>query len=631
MKRFFSLCLAVCMLMTAFGATAEAAFTAGTYTVTVDGRNGPMTVETVLTDSAIASVTVTDHAETPVICDPAVNDLPKMIVEQQSIGMDAISGCTVTCDAVLNAVALCLTQADANPEDYRIASAPEEKGEDVELTADVIIVGGGGAGLSAAVAARQAGASVIIVEKLASLGGNSLISGSIVNAANPQEQEQVEISSAALGELKSYLELNEADYGEEFGALLATVKGQIQAYLDSGATYMFDSPEFHAFQTYYGGRREMLDGSIVEGKYDVVMQFAQSALDTVNWTKSLGIEYNGILYGYGAMWTRSNNVIGGGSSIINTIKNNALELGAQVYTNICADELVTDETGAVVSVVAYDVKNGTKYTFHADKSVVLTTGGYSDNPEMIVQYNKYWPDLTTEIKSTNVGSLTGDGIIMGQKIGAATEGLEVVQLLATCAALDGTSGIGSKSKMWVNANAVRFVNEGAPRDVASAAVLAQPNGVFYAFGDKEIVEEIGLENVQNQVKKGYAFYAETIEELCEMSGLDADTLKATIETYNGYIVAQNDLDFGRYDFPNAIGEGPYYLSYSAPAVHHTMGGLSIDADTHVLNTEGNIIPNLYAAGEVVGSLHGGNRLGGNAISDYLIYGRIAGDNAANEK
>lgn len=629
MKKIISVFLALAMLLSMSAAMADG-LTAGTYEATVDGRNGKLTLSVTFDEKAITAIEIGEHAETPGVADPALTTLVDEIIAYQSIGLDTITGATVTSNAVLAAVADCIAQAGGDAE---VWSAKVEKvaGEDIELTADVIVIGAGGAGLAAASAAGEAGASVIIVEKAAAVGGNTILSGGIFNTADEEMQKQVEMTESTRAELLSYLDYKEEDFGD-FAGTLTELKEQINAYVESGATHLFDSPELHMIHTYTGSKRQAIDGSYIEPNYELINKLTHSALDSWHWLKEIGTPtVDSLSIGVGALWMRTHSVDGGADGalpLIQTLDATARKNGAEIMFNTEATDFIVED-GKVVGVNAVK-SDGTKVILHANSGVVLASGGFAGNVEMVVEYNTYWPDLTLEAKSDNTATATGDGIRMATAIGANTVGMGFTQMLPTCAALDGQAGKGVGSQLYVNKEGTRYVNETSERDVLVKAAQAQTGGVFYGVGDAKMYNhrQQGEAKVADSVAKGYAFVGNTLEEAAQKAGIDAEQLVKTVEAFNTYVENEKDPDFGRYGFLGKVEEAPFMIVAMAPALHHTMGGVEINVDTQVIDTNGNVIPGLYAAGEVCGGIHAGNRLGGNAITDIIVFGRIAGANAA---
>jgi len=616
--------LLVFLMMVMTGAMALA-YTEGTYTATAQGNNGPVTVSVTFSADAITDVTVVEHSETAGLSDRPIAEIPAAIVENQSLAVDTVSGATNSSNAILTAVADCVAQAGGDVEALKAVAVEKAPVEDVEATYDVVVLGGGGAGLTASITAAQNGAKVILVEKAGSLGGNTLIAGQGFNACDPERQANTEMSEALLGELKSYLDLDPADFGA-FAEVLETVKGQINDYIASGSTTLFDSPELHMLHTYMGGKRTGLDGTVIEPDLELARTFATNALDALEWAESIGAQWNDTTSTIlGAMWPRSHGLANG--NVITILTDAAKANGVEIVTDTRANELIV-ENGKVVGVKA-TTSEGANVTLHANSGVVLATGGFSANAPMVVEYNNYWLGLSDTMPSTNAPTITGDGIVMAKAVGADLVGMGFAQLMPSSHPVDGSlfSGIwgSAETQVFVNKEGKRYVNEYAERDVLSKAALAQTDGIFYIICDNKIAKNADVAGME---AKGNVVVADTLEELAEKLGIPADTFVETIERYNSFVDAQKDDDFGKPLFGEKIDEAPFVATPRSPSLHHTMGGVKIDTNTHVISTEGNVIDGLYAAGEVTGGLHAGNRLGGNAMTDFLVFGRIAGENAA---
>ena len=616
--------LLVFLMMVMTGAMALA-YTEGTYTATAQGNNGPVTVSVTFSADAITDVTVVEHSETAGLSDRPIAEIPAAIVENQSLAVDTVSGATNSSNAILTAVADCVAQAGGDVEALKAVAVEKAPVEDVEATYDVVVLGGGGAGLTASITAAQNGAKVILVEKAGSLGGNTLIAGQGFNACDPARQANTEMSEALLGQLKSYLDLDPADFGA-FAEVLETVKGQINDYIASGSTTLFDSPELHMLHTYMGGKRTGLDGTVIEPDLELARTFATNALDALEWAESIGAQWNDTTSTIlGAMWPRSHGLANG--NVITILTDAAKSNGVEIVTDTRANELIV-ENGKVVGVKA-TTSEGANVTLHANSGVVLATGGFSANAPMVVEYNNYWPGLSDTMPSTNAPTITGDGIVMAKAVGADLVGMGFAQLMPSSHPVDGSlfSGIwgSAETQVFVNKEGKRYVNEYAERDVLSKAALEQTDGIFYIICDNKIAKNADVAGME---AKGNVVVADTLEELAEKLGIPADTFVETIERYNSFVDAQKDDDFGKPLFGEKIDEAPFVATPRSPSLHHTMGGVKIDTNTPVISTEGNVIDGLYAAGEVTGGLHAGNRLGGNAMTDFLVFGRIAGENAA---
>ena len=543
-KTMKSLVCAMLMLMLLVSGTAFAAtYTAGSYTASAQGNNGPVEVTVTFDDSSIVSVEVGAHSETAGLSDPAIANIPVAIVEHQSLAVDTVSGATNSSNAILTAVADCVEQAGGDVAALKAVAVEAAPVEDVDATYDVVIVGGGGAGLTAAITAAQNGASVVLIEKGAALGGNTLIAGQGFNAADPERQSKMEMDPALLEELKSYLDLDPADFGD-FGPVLETVKGQINDYLASGVTTLFDSPELHMLHCYMGGTRTGLDGTTISPDLALIDVFAHNALDSLKWLETIGGGWNDTTSTIlGAMWPRSHGLATG--NVIPTLENCARENGVEILLNTAGKELIS-ENGKVTGVIA---KNGeATVTLHANNGVIMATGGFSANAPMVVKYNNYWPGLSDTMASTNSPNITGDGIVMAQAIGADVTGMGFAQLMPSSHPVDGSLFTGvwgsAETQLFVNKEGVRYVNEYAERDVLSKAALEQTDGLFFIIADKKIAD-LYADRMENLEATGCIYVADTLEELAEKMDVPVDAFVETVNKYNEYTLAKHDPDFGK--------------------------------------------------------------------------------------
>ncbi len=560
----------------------------GTYTSTTAGHNGELTVEVIVKDGKIESVKVTEHAETPVVSDLAISDVPVKIVETQSLNVDTVSGATVSSKAILTAVEECLKEAGFDVESLKTVSVTKEKAEDVTLDADVIVVGAGGAGLAAAVTANQEGASVIVIEKMPKIGGNTILSGGALNAV---------------------------DEGSE------TAKENK------------DSVELHYTQTYEGGDKK--------GDPELVRTLVENAWDGVEWLQSLGMEFKpGTFTVLGGLWPRAHKPVDPvGTGFFKTYQNYVdKNENIEILLNTTAEELIVKD-GEVVGVVAKG-ETGNTVTLNAKNAVVIATGGFGQNVEMRQEYNTLWKDLGENVKSTNHPGATGDGITLAKAVDAELVGMEYIQMLPMgdpkTGSLSGNIEKGVENRIFVNKDGNRFVDEGARRDVMTSALMEQKDAQMWVVLDSHDYptgDEINNfnESLNQLIAEGRAFKGETLEDLAKEINVDAANLTKAVEEFNKAVKGEAADPFGRTLFKDPIDQGPYYAALRIPTVHHTMGGVKINKDAQVINTKGEVVKGLYAAGEVTGGIHGANRLGGNALADILVFGRIAGKNAAADK
>ena len=603
---------------------AQGTYKAGTYTASAQGNNGPVELSVTFSEDAITEITIGEHAETQGLSDPAFEKIPAAIVQYQSLGVDTISGATYTSNAILDAVADCVAQAGGDAEALRAVAV--EGGEDTEgavladSEVDVLVIGGGGAGLSAALSASQGGASVILVEKLSALGGNTFRCGGAFNTADPERQKDIQMTEALSSAVEKVLA--HEDVSEDHAKLKAEVQKQWDEYKASGSTALFDTPEWHALQS--------IDAGDYEGNVELVRTLTSNTLDTLNWLTDNGVEWTDqVSTVVGALWNRSHQTPNNsGADIIAALEQNTTASGVEIYLDTKAEELIVEDgrvAGAVITNSA-----GDKVTVKAGKGVIMATGGFSANVEMRVKYNKQWEDIGESLATNNSPGATGDGIVMGEAVGANLVGMGWIQLMP----LNGVSGGGISgyvnSSLYCNKEGKRFVAEDQRRDVLAAAVLAQTDKLFYIVCDQKEAELRGLtpEVLSYMVDNGLLYSGETIAELAENMGVPADALEQTVKEFNEAVKADKPDEFGRTTWENTIETGPFYAPSFSPAVHHTMGGLEINGNAEVINTDGEVIPGFYAAGEVTGGIHGTNRVGGNAVPDALCFGKIAGANAA---
>ncbi|MGI6192173.1 MAG: flavocytochrome c, partial [Christensenellales bacterium] len=424
----------------------------------------------------------------------------------------------------------------------------------------------------------------------------------------------------------------------EHAALIKAVQDEYDAYLASGSTALFDSVNWHILQTWRGGD--------FEGDLKLVRTLCENIWDGIDWIKSLGMQFlDGEFTVTGGLWPRAHKPVEPvGTGFFKTYQAYVdSHEGITMVYNTTAKELIT-ENGRVVGVKA-EANDGGKVVAKG-KNVVLATGGFSRNVELRQKYNaeiNKWPSLDESILSTNAPTVNGDGIFMATALGAATTQMYNIQLLplgdVVTGALSGNIEHDVETRIFVNKEGKRFVNEGGRRDDMTLALFEQTDRILYIVMDSDTyptgdeVNNFG-ETANSLVKAGRAYKADTLEELAAQMGVPAENLIASVNEFNRYAKGGDKEgavdEFGRSLFSTPIDTPPYYAAARVPTVHHTMGGLVIDENCHVLTESGAAIPGLYAAGEITGGIHGANRLGGNALADTIVFGRIAGRNAAAE-
>ena len=588
---------------------------------TAKGFGGDVTVTLTLADGKITGCTAEGKDETEGVGSTAIDQLPGAIAESGSIAVDGVAGATVTSNAIKEAAAAALTAAGLNPADFQTAvAASGEKAEDSTVEADVVIVGAGGAGMTAAITAANEGKSVVVVESQAMVGGNSVRATGGMNAAKTVYQDENEFGESAGVEKTLKTAAEKYADNETITALAATVAEQWAAY-QANPTGYFDSVELMELDTMIGGKG-INDPALVE-------TLCSNSADAIDWLDEHGITLHSVSSFGGASVKRIHRPVGDdgkvvsvGSYMIPRLQQACEKAGVQILLSTTAEEILTDG-GKAVGIKATGA-TGETVTVNA-KAVILASGGFGANLDMVVEYK---PELKG-FMTTNAPGILGQGIAMAQAIGADTVDMDQIQIHPTVqydsAALI-TEGLRGDGAILINAEGKRFIDEVGTRDVVSAAEVAQTGGYSWLVVDQKMADASSV--IQGYIKKGYTVEGKTYEELAEAMGVDSAAFAETMANWNQCVADKTDAEFGRTSFANPLDTAPYYAIKVTAGVHHTMGGLKIDTNTEVLDAEGNAIPGLFAAGEITGGVHGANRLGGNAVADFTVFGRIAGKAAS---
>ena len=591
---------------------------------TAPGRNGPVEVEVTATADHIYGIRVLNHVETDGIGSIAVQQLPGRIYETQSLMVDSISGATVSSDAIKAAVANALESGGFDPAPFMTAvAATMEKEPDVSYDVDVVVIGAGGAGMTSAITAADAGAKVLVLESTGIPGGNSVRSTGGMNAGPTEWRNQNEFkeNSGVEATLKKVANYPDNERIQELGKI---VEEQWAAYQANPEGY-FDTEELFQLDTLIGGGG-MNDPALVK-------RLVEDSADAIDWLDSLDPEivlHNVAQFG-GASVKRihrpvdaEGKVLSVGEYVVPLLKQNLDKRGIELLVNTPAKEILMDN-GSAVGVRA-EGPTGNTVTVNA-KAVVIASGGFGANNEMIASIR---PELDGFI-TTNAPGIQGQGIQMAQAVGADTVDLEQIQLHPTVHvqgtdAILITEGLRGDGAILVNQEGLRFFDEVSTRDKVSAAEFQQTGGYAWLIVDSRMSDASNV--IQGYIKKGYAESGETVADLAAAIGAPADVLQDTLNQWNACVEKKEDAEFGRVSFANPLDQAPYYAIKVQPGVHHTMGGVKINDNAEVISTDGQVIPGLFAAGEVTGGVHGNNRLGGNAVADFTIFGRIAGQSAS---
>ena len=597
--------------------TSSDAGVSGDFTGTAKGFGGDVSVTLTLTDGAITGCTAEGKDETQGVGSEAIAKMPGEIAESGSIAVDGVSGATVTSTAIKEAAAAALTAAGLNPDDYKTAVENNATAEDSTVDADVVVVGAGGAGMTAAITAAAEGKTVVILESQSMVGGNSVRATGGMNAGKTVYQDENEFGESAGVEKTLKTAAEKYADNKTITALAKTVSEQWAAY-QANPTGYFDSVELMELDTMIGGKG-INDPELVE-------TLCANSADAIDWLDEHGITLHNVSSFGGASVKRIHRPVNAegktvsvGSYMIPLLQENCEKAGVKMMLDTTATEILTDANGAAVGVKATGA-SGETVTVNA-KAVILASGGFGANLDMVV---KYKPELKG-FMTTNAPGIQGQGIEMAQAIGAATVDMDQIQIHPTVEANTAaliTEGLRGDGAILINEEGQRFIDEVGTRDVVSAAEIAQTGSYSWLVVDQAMADASSV--IQGYIKKGYTVTGATYEELGKAMGVDAAAFAETMEKWNGCVEAKNDPDFGRTSFANPLNTAPYYAVKVTAGVHHTMGGLKINANTEVLNEKGEVIPGLFAAGEVTGGVHGANRLGGNAVADFTVFGRIAG-------
>ena len=620
MKKLTALLASATMALSLVGCSAGKTYTGEAYG---HDKENPVKVTLTIKDKTITKVEVDASHETNGIGSKAAETMPGAIVAANSLDVDGVSGATQTSKAIIEAATAALKQAGLEPSDLVSKNTSTTKAKDIEETVDVVVVGAGGAGMTAAITATDAGKKVIVVESQPIAGGNSVRSTGGMNAAKTPYQDKNEYKEAA-GEEKTIATAAEKFAANEtITALAATVKSQWDAYQANPQGY-FDSVELMELDTMIGGKGK--------NNPELVKALAENSADAIEWLASIGAEVKNVGAFGGASVKRIHRPVNAdgkvtavGAYIVPILEKNLQDRNVQFLFDTTANEIIMKDGKAVG--IKGTGKDGHKVTINA-KSVVIATGGFGANAEMV---EKYKPELKG-FATTNAEGAQGQGIDMATAAGAATVDMNQIQIHPTVhIEEDGnahliTEGLRGDGAILVNAEGKRFYDEVSTRDKVSAAIIEQTDKSAWLIVAQAMVDKSAV--IAGYIKSGYTVTGATDEDLAKAMGVDEATFTSTMNTWNQAVEAKSDAEFGRTSFANPLTTAPYYAIKITPAVHHTMGGIVINPKAEVLNEKGEAISGLYAAGEVTGGVHGANRLGGNAVADFVVFGRISGQSAA---
>ena len=549
------------------------------------GKHGDITVAVTFDAGKIQDIKIVKNAENPILAKKVFTDLKDQVVALSSTDVDLVSGATFSAKGFIDAVndaakKAGVTLAKADKKALKKAARKLPKTSNY----DVVVIGAGGAGFSAAITARNAGANVVLLEKMPAVGGNSLISGAEMNVAKNWVQPKLGIND--------------------------------------------DSPELHAQDTFKGG-----DG---KGDMKVINVMTHQALDAAKWCRDyLGVRFedDNLFFFGGHSRKRALIPVGHtGTEFIAKFQAKADELGIPVITNMKAEELIKNKDGRVVGVKA--TMDGSEYTFNAKGGVVLATGGFGANPEMVKKYN---PKIDERFKTTDAPGSTGEALYMAERAGAELVNMGYIQTYPICDPLSGAIELIADARfdgaIMLNQEGKRFVEELQRRDVLSEAILNQTGQYCWVLWNDNIGKisntvKAHANEYEAFTKQGIMTTCDDLKCIADFTKIPFDQLRKTVKRVSDMAGKGNDKDFNHRAGLMDMQQGKYYVIKAVPSTHHTMGGVRINEKAEALTAEGKVIPGLWAAGEVTGVTHGTNRLGGNAYTDIIVFGRIAGEAAA---
>ena len=542
-------------------------YKAGVYQEKVEAEALKLKISVTLDTDRITDITLVKDDTLDVDFTTTFEQLRTRILVANSPHVDAITGATTQSEALKKAVSRALTTSSKEHviEEGGNPQAPQNF--------DVVIVGSGGAGLAAAIQAHDEGAHVVIIEKMPTIGGNTIKASVGMNAAETRFQK---------------------------------LKG------------IEDSKELFYDETLKGGK--------FKNNPELLREFVELAPEAIEWLAAKEIELNDITITGGMSIDRTHrpqdrSAVGG--FLISGLVKNVNKRDIEVLLETSVAEILY-ENGAVTGVKVVDEYNDSRI-LHA-KSVIVATGGFSANREMVV---KYRPELDGFVTTNHKGA-TGSGIAMLQKIGADTVDMGEIQIHPTVEQTTSyliSESIRGGGAILVSQAGKRFYNEMETRDKVSAEIIALPEKSAWVIFDEQV--RANNKAADEYIAKGFVLSAPTPEELAVKLNMNPHDLAETLERYNLFVVAKKDEDFGRTTaLRHPLNQGPFFAIRIAPGVHHTMGGVVINTDTAVLDSQKQPITGAWAAGEVAGGIHGANRIGGNAVADIIIFGILAGRNAA---
>ena len=536
-----------------------------------EGRGGSIIAKVTVKNHQVELVTIVSQSES-VFAQDAINSIVESAVgrtDVMSVEVDGVTGATLTSTGVIDAINMAINASmGKKPESVKIYK---------DGTCDIVIVGAGGAGLSAAVAAAETDGSlkIIVLEKQGIMGGNTNYSTGGINAAETDVQRSLGIE---------------------------------------------DSKDLFYDDTMRGGKQENIPA--------LVRNLVEHAPVTISWLIGLGTDLSDVGLMGGSSVKRTHRPQGGaaiGPHLMKVLQTASNKDNIEIRTSNKVTGLLTSIDGSVTGVKVQNA-DGSSYTL-TSKAVIIATGGFGANLDMVTRLQ---PSLSGFATLNHPGA-TGDAFGWVTAIGGDTIQMANIQIHPTAEATNHiliTEAVRGNGAILVNHGGQRFCNEMDTRDVVSAAILEQDGGEAFLIFDQAVRKS--LASIETYANQHLLVEGGSVEELASLVGIPPEKLSESVSRYNDQQKKGIDDDFGRSatEMTRSLETPPYYAVCVTPAIHHTMGGLSVNTETQVLRADGSPIPGLYAAGEVTGGLHGANRLGGNGVADIVVNGRLAGMTAS---
>lgn len=529
-----------------------------------EGFAGDILVNVGIKNNKILSIDILKSSETPTISNVAFRKLTDNIISNQSLDIDNIAGATYTSTGFKEAISAAVSASGVT-----LSAVVSQRDALVihDAKTDIVVIGGGGAGLAAAIEATERGAKVILVEKMPILGGNTTYATGGLNATGTPQQN------------------------------------------NNG-----DTTEIFFNDTMSGG------GNL--NNPNLVKTMVENSKDAVAWLTNRGANLSDVGRMGGSSFDRTHRPTGGdkvGPNLIDNLKKRATELNIDIRTMTKAIEFIV-HNGEFAGIIVEH--NGQKYSINS-KAIIIATGGFGNNEDIFSKFN---PKLKGFV-STNHPGATGDVLTMLEPYNVELVDIDQIQTHPTVVPSNSTmitEAVRGNGAILINRDGNRFTNEIGTRDIVSKDILSQKGQTAFLFFDTGVRNS--LKAIESYIGMGITTQGATMEELADKLDINSKTLQSTIDTYNKGVNENSDI-FGRTSLPRTLSIGPFFAVEVAPGVHHTMGGIKIDEKTRVYRKDGAIISGVFGAGEVTGGVHGNNRLGGNALTDIIVFGRIAGEEA----